>query len=141
MGSKFSITAMKQNKLSADAALEQVKRFCFEYDIDVDSIDDRKQKRNMENILGILLEYVQRGLVEFLDDGNIRQHIGSGVEPITYKRITGAQKLAMDGYEETQRYAMMYAVLGAASGLGEDAIKKLSGTNLKVAEALALAFL
>jgi hypothetical protein len=138
--SKFSITKLKESKLSAESALEQVRRFCLEFDIDIDATEDKKQRANMENLLNALTEYVQRGLVEFNEDGTIVQHTKAG-EDITYKRVTGEQKLAMDGFEETERYAMMYAVLGAASGLGATAIRKLYGTDLKVAEGLALAFL
>lgn len=138
--SKFSITKMKETKISYEAALDQVRKFCFDFDIDVDATDDKEQRAHMENVLNALTEYVSRGLVEFGEGYVITQHIKSG-DTITYQVVDGNKKTVMDGYGKDENYAKLYAVLGAASGLGADAIKKLSGTDLKVAEGLALAFL
>lgn len=142
--SKFSISDRKKFKLSEEAAVNVVKDFCFNFDVDVDAIDDRKQKKQMENLLSALVDYVRRGIIEIKEDHSIVQHLQNPpgeVMEINYKKITGKQKLAMDGKDENDRYEQMYAVLGAASKLGEDAIKKLYGIDLKAAEALTIAFL
>lgn len=144
MKSKFSIEDKKKYKLSEEAALEVVKDFCVKFDIDIDAIDDKRQKKQMENLLSSLADFVRRGFVEINQDYSIVQHLQAApgeVVTINYKRITGEQKLAMDGKDENEQYAKLYACLGAASGLGEAAIKKLSGIDLKIAEALSLAFL
>jgi hypothetical protein len=143
--SKFSITKKKEYKLSEEAALQIVLKACVAYDIDVDCIEDKKQKKGTEALLNALLDYVRRGFIDIdTKDFSMVQHLqeapGDVIE-VNYKTITGKQKLEMDGKDENDRYAQMYAVLGAASGLGEDAIQKLKGVDLKVAEALTIFFL
>lgn len=144
MASKFSIAGRKKTVLSREAALEVVLNACVEYDIDVDEIEDKKQKKQTEALLNAMLDYVMRGILEFKEDGTIVQHFVNApgeVLSVDYKRITGQQKLVMDGKDENDRYEMMYSVLGAASGIGADGIKKLHGIDLKVAEALTIFFL
>ena len=144
--SKFSITKEKDFKLSEEAALKVVKDFCLKFDIDIDAIDDKKQKKNQENFLNAILDYVRRGIIQINDDCSITQHLqgkygDEKIIKIDYNRITGQEKLVMDGKDQDDRYAMLYAVLGAASKRGEDFIKKFYGIDLKVAEALTIAFL
>jgi hypothetical protein len=142
--SKFSIKKFKKYKISKDSAIEIIRDFCVVFDVDIDSIEDKKKAANMENLLNALLEYVMRGFIEIKKDHSIVQHLqhppGEVIE-INYKTITGEEKLSMDGHDENDFYARMYAVLGAASGLGDYVIKKLKGVDLKVAEALTIAFL
>jgi hypothetical protein len=144
--SKFSIKERKDFKISEEEAMKTILDFCVRFDVDIDAISDKKQKKNTENLLNCLLEYVRRGFIEIDKNGKITQHLQNPPEGnqnpiVNYKTITGAQKLAMDGKDENDRYEMLYAVLGAASDHGEIAIRKLSGIDLKVAEALSIAFL
>jgi hypothetical protein len=144
--SKFSITENKKLTLSEESALAVVKDFCLKFDIDIDAIEDSKQRKNQENLLNCIMDYVRRGIIEIGKDCSIVQHLqndyGEGkVLQVNYKRITGEQKLVMDGKDDNNRYEMLYAVLGSASGMGEDFIRKLYGIDLKVAEALTIAFL
>ena len=144
--SKFSLTKEKEERylLSEESALEQVRQFCLKFDVDIDSAKDKKEYARIENLLETLLEFVRLGYIEIHDNYSITQHIQDPpgeVVQLNYKKITGEQKLAMDGKDENDRYEMLYACLGAACGLGDMAIRKLSGTDLKVAEALGLAFL
>lgn len=142
--SKFSIGKTKNYKLSEEAGLKILHDFCFKFDIDIDAAEDRDEVKRIEKLLNVLLEYVRLGYVEIHDDYSITQHLqnpSGEVVKLEYKKITGEQKLAMDGFGENERYAMIYACLGAASGLGDSAIKKMIGIDLKVAEALSLAFL
>ncbi len=142
--SKFSLAKRKNYVLSEEAALEIVLNACEAFDIDIDATEDKKQKKNLENLLNALLDFVKRGFIEIDEDFKITQNLQNapgGVVTIDYKKITGKQKLAMDGKDDTDQYSKMYAVLGASSGLGEDAIQKLSGIDLKVAESLTIFFL
>lgn len=146
MESKFSIRNRKEYKISEKVAMDQVLDLCEKFDVDVEAIQDKKQKKNFESMLNALLEYIRRGFLEFNDDGSITHHLQDAPEGnenpvINYKKLTGAQKLVMDGFEETDQWGKLYAVLGSASGFGENAIKKLSGIDLKVAEALTIFFL
>ena len=146
MSSKFSITEHKksQYKISEEVALKSVIKLCEKFDIDVDAEEDKRQKKRTESLLNGIVEYVRRGLLEITDDGKIKQHLQDApgeVLEIDYKVITGKEKLEMDGKEENDFYAKMYAVLGAASGMGENAISKLSKIDLKVAESLTIFFL
>ena len=146
MESKFSIRKRKDYKISEQTAMDQVIDLCEKFDIDIEATEDKKTKKNMESLLNAIVEYIRRGFLEFKDDGSIVHHLQNAPEGnenpvINYKKITGAQKLVMDGFEENDQWAKMYAVLGSASELGENAIKKLSGIDLKVAEALTIFFL
>ena len=142
--SKFSITNKKNFKLTEEVALPQILAMCVKYDIDVDAEKDKKKKKNLESMLSNMLENVRLGYIELNKDGTITQnlqHAPGEIVKINYKEITGEQKLAMDGKDENDRYEQLYAVLGAASGLGEHAIMKLVGIDLKVAETLTILFL
>jgi len=144
MASKFSIEKRKKYKLSREAAMEIILNFCEHFDVDVDSNEDRKSQKQMDSLLNSLLDFVRRGFIEIKEDFTIVQHLqkppGEKVF-VDYKRITGKQKMAMDGLDETDRYGQIYACLGAASGLGDQFIQSLEGIDLKVAEALSIAFL
>lgn len=142
--SKFSITNRKVFKIQKEPAMEIILNLCEKFDIDVDAIEDRRERKQKESMLNALLDYVMRGFVEIHKDFSITQHLQEPpgeVIKIDYKRVTGEQKKAIDGKDENDRLGMVYALLGAASGLGESAICKLSATDLKVAEALTVAFL
>lgn len=146
--SKFSITKSKKTIIAPENAEKTVIKMCEHFDVDVDAIKDKKQRNSTENMLEGLVEFISRGLIEidektFHIKQNLNKPIGqdNSVINIDYKQITGEQKLAMDGYEENEFYAKMYACLGAASGLGEHVIQKLSGVDLKAAETLTIFFL
>lgn len=139
--SRFRIE--KDRKISEQNAVEQVKKFCKMYDIDPEPVEGEVND-NLEAILDAITEYVSLGYLEFKDDFSIVQHLQDppgDVHEITYNKITGRQKRAMDGFDETEQYAKIYALMGSASGLGATAVESLKGIDLKVMEGLGLTFL
>lgn len=139
--SKFSLK--KEYLISEEEATKTVVHFCEMYDIDVDA-QDQKTAENTEGLLSSLVEFVRRGLVEVRDDMKIVQHLqhaAGDVKEITYTKISGMQKRAMDHFGEREYYGKVYAILGSASGMTDTMISKLSGIDLKVAEVLGMLFL
>lgn len=130
--------------LCEEVATKQVKSFLEFYKIDVEDWE------NGELILEKLLDFCRMKLVTFkVEDGKMKilqtlYRYKDKPEPdqeIVYSVIGGVNKKATDGYEETQRYAAMYSMMGSMSGLGEAAITKLEGFDLSLVECLAALFL
>lgn len=143
MSSKFSISKKKKFIISEEVALEQVLQACEAYDIDVDSEPNEEKRSGTETMLNDILDFVRRGYIEINDDNTITQNLqnqtGDSID-IKYRELTGKQKLEADGKGHNHRMAMVYAILGAASGIGEAGIKKLKGIDLKVAERITIFF-
>ena len=144
--SKFAL-AKKKQPVSESVAMDQVMSFLEKFDIDVDTIEDKKSKSGVESTLNKMTAYVRSGLIEIVDkDGQITivQHLShpkGNVQTLEYKEISGRHKVAMDGYDENERYKMMYSLAGSISGIGYDGILKLEGKDLSVAEVLGAIFL
>lgn len=129
--------------ISEESAIEEIKKFCKRYDIDTEPIDGEINE-NLERTLDALTEYVSLGYLEFAEDFTIIQHLQyppGDVKTVEYKKITGKLKRAMDGYSEDENNGKVQALMGAASGVGIEGIEKLKGVDLKVVEALGVAFL
>jgi len=140
--SKFQIE--KGMPISEKVAMDQTVQFCKRYDIDIGAMT-AETAETAEEYLDAIVEYVRRGYIKFEKDFSITQilqdHYSDDIKEITYKKIGGKAKRAMDGYEKTEYYGKTYAVLGKASGLGEDIIEELTGTDLKIAEVIGMLFL
>jgi len=146
MKSKFALSK-KKTIVSETVAMDQVMTFLEKFDIDVEAIEDKRSKSGVESTLNKMKDYVKSGLIEIIDkDGKITiiQHLShprGDVQTLEYKEISGRHKVAMDGYDENERYKMMYSLAGAISGIGYDGILKLEGKDLSVAEVLGAVFL
>lgn len=140
-GSRFKVE--KKRKISEENAVVEVQKFCERYDLDTEPVEGEINKA-LESFLDSVTEYVSLGYLEFNHDKfEITQHLQDppgDVKELVYGQIGGAQKRAMDGYGSDEHYGKVYALMGSACGL-EEAIEKLKGVDLKVVEALGLAFL
>lgn len=137
---KFSI---KQDyKISEDAAVEQVKLIITEFCIDVDSYDDKEEKRTMESALRRVTQHIRAGRIEVTggSDFKITQNLASG-DTIEYGTFTGKNHAEMDAADADKNYERMFKLLGSVSGLGSGAIEQLKGPDLKAAETLSVLFL
>lgn len=140
--SRFKIE--KERKISEESAIEEVKIFCKRYDLDAEPVDGEINE-TLESTLEIITEYVSLGYLEFDNENfSITQHLQyppGDVSKVIYKRITGKLKRVMDGYEDNENNGKIQALMGSSSGLGIEGIEKLQGVDLKVMEALGMAFL
>jgi ABC-type Fe2+-enterobactin transport system substrate-binding protein len=146
--SRFSLVKNEtQYKLSQETAESAVQELIQFYGVDVDALPDRKQQRSVEAAMSKLVDYYRMGLLENVRDGavmKVKQHFANppgDVREITYGQMSGKHKLASDGYDEDDRYARIYAILGSLAGLPDTAISALSGVDLSAAEDLGLVFL
>ena len=144
--SKYSLKKKKYD-ISEQVALDQVMGFLETYDIDIDAIENKKGKAGVESSLNKLVNYVRSGLVEIVKkDGKItitqNLSIPKGeIKTLVYNSIQGKNKIEMDGYEDTEKYTMVYELVGSLCGIGSEGIKKLEGKDLSVAEVLGAIFL
>lgn len=138
--SKFGLK--KEYKLSEDSAMEQLTPMLEYFDLDVNDIKDEKHMGAIESSLDQILRDIRLGKIELKKDDKfcIVQHL-ENKSTIDYKIFGGMIKTAMAGKKKDDDMGRMYALLGAASGLGEMAIKSLSASDVKVAERLSLLFL
>ena len=138
--------------LSKEAAESEVKKILKYYELDIDDIEDKEQKKfikaNYDRLikaarLGRLEVKIEKGIsviqhCRLIDEKGNSNALG---ETITYKEINGEAKSATAGKEATDLYGRIYAVMGSLSGVGEDGIKKLKGVDLSLCEVLGAIFL
>ena len=140
-----TVTQMADSKLKVgeEAAREQLDMLYDYYEIDFNDLPE-KLKTALEATDKKLLKSVRRGRIEVsLDEKNIIkvvQNIRSG-EPLVYREIDGAAKVAMGNKDENDAYGKAYALMGALCGLGETAITQLKSHDLSVVECLGTVFL
>ena len=129
--------------LSKDAAKGVVSKIFDYYEIEVDSIEDKEQKKFIQQNFDRLIKSARLGRLEVdVTDGiKIKQHLRDSDTIIQYKEIDGYAKKAMAGKDPNDFYGRIYAVLGSTSELGEAAISKLKGVDLGLAEVLGAIFL
>jgi hypothetical protein len=133
----------EKNKISPEAAQKQVFSLMGYYSVDSDDIDDKASKGAFDMALNKMQKAFQSGRLELKTDTGgmeIIQHLENN-QTITYGELRGENKIAMDGFDPTCTSAREYALLGSLSGLGIDAIKKLSRNDLSIAECLGFFFL
>ena len=137
---KFSIKP--DYKISEKNAVEQVMLLVETYAIDVDSFEDKDEKRAAENALNRVSRYVRMGKLEIKAEPEFKviQHLTSG-ETLNYGIYTGKNHAEMDAEDADKNYHRMFRLLGSICGLGDAAIKQLAGIDLKVAETLSVLFL
>ena len=138
--------------LSKEAAESEVKKILKYYELDIDDIEDKEQKKfikaNYDRLikaarLGRLEVKIEKGIsviqhCRLFDEKGNSNALG---EIITYKEINGEAKSATAGKEATDFYGRIYAVMGSLSGIGEDGIKKMRGVDLSLCEVLGAIFL
>lgn len=141
-GSRFKIE--KKRVISEENAVAQVIKFCEKYDLDVEP-EEGEINEALDSFLSAITEYVSLGYLSFdLEKMEITQKLQdppADVAELVYQKIGGRQKRAMDGFGSDEHYAKVYALMGSACGMDGNAIQKLSGVDIKVVEALGLAFL
>lgn len=129
--------------LNKDAAKDVVKKIFDYYEIEIDSIEDKEQKKFIQQNFDRLIKSARLGRLEVdtTDGIKIKQHLRDSDTIIQYKEIDGYAKKAMAGKDPNDFYGRIYAVLGSTSELGEAAISKLKGVDLGLAEVLGAIFL
>lgn len=138
--------ALKKKKfiLSEESAIEQVMLLLEYYEIEVE------EDSQTEVITDKLVEYIRQGYVEIKHDEkleviqNIQRRSKNGtVSQLIYKPLTGRNHKAMDGKNDNEKRAAMFALLGSmcdASG-GLPAINQLETIDINVAVVLGTLFL
>ena len=129
--------------LTKQAAESEIQKIFDYYEIDVDEIEDKDQKKFIKQNYDRLIKAARLGRLEVkLEKGiQIIQHLRDNDRVITYGEITGNAKVATAGKEPTDFYGRIYAVMGVVSKEGEDAIKLMKGVDLSLCEVLGAIFL
>lgn len=146
--SRFSLPKKDEAKYKvseqvADAAVMELLGY---YEIEIDELPDKEQQDAMEAISAKLSRFYRMGLLEnSRAEGVLKviQHLQNPpgqVRDLTYDRMTGGYKLAMDGFKDTQRYAATQSLMASLCGLPLAAMKKLSGNDLSAMECLSVVF-
>ena len=116
------------------------------YEINIDELPGQEQRDAMESVASKLSRFYRMGMVENKREGGIlkvTQHLANPpgeVKDLTYDRMSGAHKLVMDGFKDTERYAATQALMASLCGLPAAAIKKLVGNDLSLMECLSAVF-
>lgn len=129
-------------KLSVESAKNELNKMIEYYEIEIDEIEDENLKKGIQQSYDRAIQAVRRGRLQIKIENGIKiiQTTKKG-EIVEYREIDGDAKSAMDGHPAEAYYRRAYALLGALSGLGETAIKKMKGVDLSLAEVLGLLFL
>jgi len=130
--------------LADEAARAQVTAILEHYQIDVDGIPVDTLKAATDASLEKLVGFVRQGLIEVKDPFAIVQHLKHppGQErDITYANLKGEHLVAMDGHDPKAYYKKSFALMGALSGWGDEALRSLSDVDLSAALCLGMLFL
>jgi hypothetical protein len=133
--------------ISEETAEKSVKELISYYHVDVANIPDAKDRRSVEASLNYLQGAYGAGHLENIREGavlKVKQHLQdppAEMRELVYGKMLGRHKRASDGYEQNDRYARIYAILGALSGNPPEVIEALSKVDCDLAEALGLVFL
>ena len=129
--------------LSKQSAENEVKKIFDYYEIDVDDIEDKDQKKFIKQNFDRLIKAARLGrLAVNTDDGiKITQTLRSSGEKVEYQEISGKAKTATAGKQADDFYGRIYAIQGVTSQLGEAAIKDMKGVDLSLCEVLGAIFL
>lgn len=146
--SKFALVKTG-SELSEENALPQVMLLLNRYDIDIEAIEDEKEKATTEKMIKNFLKAVVNQKMEvFEEDGQVKvkqfiQHRseGSTVKELVFSELEGKHQSAMgtDGSQYDQILDLMISMCEAENA--EFVIKKLKSSDLKNIEYLGLIFL
>jgi len=129
----------KEFLLTEKDAQGQIDEFLGFYDFDVEDIDDTKSRANVKQAIKSLVKQIHRGRVEFSPNGTIVQTMENG-QKLNYSVLGGENKSAMKG-DTDDYYGRLYSLVGSLTGIGQTAIRKLTGIDLSIAEGIGLLFL
>jgi plasmid stabilization system protein ParE len=129
--------------LSKQSAENEVKKIFDYYEIDLDDIEDKDQKKFIKQNFDRLIKAARLGRLSVnTDDGiKITQVLRSSGEKVEYQEISGKAKTATAGKQADDFYGRIYAIQGVTSQLGEAAIKDMKGVDLSLCEVLGAIFL
>lgn len=129
--------------LAKEAAELEVKKIFDYYEIDLEEIEDKEQKKFIQMNYDRLIKAVRLGRLEVkLEKGiQIIQHLRDSQEAVIYVEINGEAKSATAGKDKEDFYGRIYAVQGSLTGVGEAGIKKMKGVDLSLCEVLGAIFL
>ena len=133
-------------RLSEEAGNAAVVELLAYYEIEIDELPDQDQRDAMTAVAKKLARFYRMGLLENNDaEGTLKviQHLQAPpgeTKDLTYDRMTGAHKLAMDGFKDNQHFARMQALMGSLCGLPAAAMKKLTGNDASAMECLSAVF-
>lgn len=133
---------MKDFKISAEVARDQLDLFLEYYEIDSDDIPE-KQIEAVEASKNRVIKAIRKGKLEVTDnDGCVKfvQHLKTE-KTIIYGEISGQSKIAMKSKLEADYYGRIYALVGSLTGVGETGILKLKGADMSLAECIGALFL
>ena len=131
-------------KLGEKAAKEVLKKMLDFYEIEIDEIEDKDIRKAVKSGHNRLIKAIrlERLKVEY-PDGTIKiiQYTRLNNQEIVYREIDGKAKVAMASKEEKDYYGKSYALMGALSDWGEQAIVSLKGVDSSLVEVLGMIFL
>lgn len=130
-------------KLNEQAAKAEIQKIFDYYEISIDEIEDKEQKKFIKLNYDRLVKAARLGRLEVKTEKGFQiiQHLRDRPEVLTYYEIDGNAKAATAGKEQTDFYGRIYAVQGAVTKEGEGAIKLLKGVDLSLCEVLGAIFL
>jgi hypothetical protein len=135
---------IKEEKISIQSAQNELNKMMDYYEIEVDEIEDEELKKAIKQGYERAIKAVRKGRLEIkVENGTIKiiQTMKDGKTKYVYKEIDGEAKMAMAGKKQDDYYGKAYALMGSLSENGENAVKKLKGVDLSLAEVLGMLFL
>jgi hypothetical protein len=129
--------------LAKNAAEGVIQSILDYYEIDIDEIEDKEQKKFIKQNYDRLVKAARLGRIEVKREKGIQiiQHLRDREEIFTYREIDGEAKAATAGKDKEDFYGRIYAVMGSLSGEGESAVKKMKGVDISLCEVLGAIFL
>ena len=130
-----------ENKIAADVAQAEFERFTDAMDIDVDTAElDAEDLTAFTKQKNRIIRAIQNGSLIINDNGEAVytpcRPASKHTDAITFHERTGASLMAMDGKKKNHDVAKTYAVLADMCRVHPKIFAGLSGTDVKICEAL-----
>ena len=131
----------EKNIIAKEAAVAEFDRFADAMDLDLDTADmDAEDLTQFNKQKSRIVRAIESGALVVNDNGEAvytpQRSASKYKEAITFHERTGAALMAMDGKKKNHDVAKTYAVMGDMCRVHPNTFAGLSGTDVKVCEAL-----
>lgn len=130
----------REFKLSEESAQDQLDIFHEYYDFYPEDVSEERMSKMLKEVENKILLAIRQGKLEIsIVEGTIKviQNLkSSDGETVEYAELKGRHKVGMGKKSENDNHGRLYALLGSITGLGEQAVLKLRGADLGLAESI-----
>lgn len=135
---------MKEYKVDAKTAENEIDRFATAMDLDLDTSEmDEEDRKALDQQKRVLILSIQKGNLVVNDNGEpvFTPTIGDNLEPLTFYEPSGASFMTMDKKKKNHDVAKMYGIMGDMTKTYPKVFSQMKHRDSKVCQAIVTLFL